>query len=158
MHTNPVVTWMGLDFNLSTMLMTAIASIIVLVIAIAGAKAATAGMPRGMQNFMEWIIEFVRGPSSYQYTYTIMGNEIVDTFENGNPDETNESLGLTGGGKSEETPDSIEEGNVSSVDTNENGQVTIKEAKEAGFSMPITSDHWLYPYMDDRDGDGMVGE
>lgn len=60
MHTNPVVTWMGLDFNLSTMLMTAIASIIVLVIAIAGAKAATAGMPRGMQNFMEWIIEFVR--------------------------------------------------------------------------------------------------
>jgi len=24
--------------------------------------------------------------------------------------------------------------------------------------MPITSDHWLYPYMDDRDGDGMVGE
>jgi hypothetical protein len=24
--------------------------------------------------------------------------------------------------------------------------------------MPIYSDHWLYPYMDDRDGDGMVGE
>ncbi|GAA0288009.1 hypothetical protein GGQ92_003026 [Gracilibacillus halotolerans] len=97
-------------------------------------------------------------PSSYQYTYTIMGNEIVDTFENGNPDETNESLGLTGGNQSEETPASIEEGDVSSVDTNGNGQVTIKEAKEAGFSMPITSDHWLYPYMDDRDGDGMVGE
>ncbi|MGP6147329.1 DNA/RNA non-specific endonuclease [Jeotgalibaca sp. A122] len=49
-------------------------------------------------------------------------------------------------------------GDVSSVDTNGNGQVTIKEAKEAGFSMPIYSDHWLYPYMDDRDGDGMVGE
>jgi len=115
----------------------------------------------GATNF-EAIITYpnteTQTPSSYQYTYTIMGNEIVDTFENGNPDETNESLGLTGGGKSEETPDSIEEGNVSSVDTNENGQVTIKEAKEAGFSMPITSDHWLYPYMDDRDGDGMVGE
>ncbi len=44
------------------------------------------------------------------------------------------------------------------MDTNGNGQVTIKEAKAAGFKMPITRDHWLYPYMDDRDGDGMVGE
>jgi len=49
-------------------------------------------------------------------------------------------------------------GNVSSVDANGNGQVTISEAEAAGFSMPIYSDHWLYPYMDDRDSDGMVGE
>lgn len=49
-------------------------------------------------------------------------------------------------------------GDVASIDTNGNGQVTIKEAKAAGFSMPIYADHWLYPYMDDRDGDGMVGE
>lgn len=49
-------------------------------------------------------------------------------------------------------------GDVSSIDTNGNGNVTIPEAKAAGFSMPITSDHWLYPYMDDRDNDGMVGE
>ena len=48
-------------------------------------------------------------------------------------------------------------GDISSVDTNGNGQVTIKEAKAAGFKMPIKKDHWLYPYMDDRDGDGMVG-
>lgn len=41
---------------------------------------------------------------------------------------------------------------------NGNGQVTIQEAKDAGFTMPITSDHWLYPYMHDNDGDGMVGE
>ncbi|MGP4082595.1 DNA/RNA non-specific endonuclease, partial [Pseudalkalibacillus sp. R45] len=41
---------------------------------------------------------------------------------------------------------------------NGNGLVTIKEAKAAGFSMPITSDHWLYPHMRDNDGDGMVGE
>ncbi|MDM8534019.1 hypothetical protein QUF55_04850 [Clostridiaceae bacterium HSG29] len=39
---------------------------------------------------------------------------------------------------------------------NNNGQVTIKEAKKAGYKMPITSDHWLYKYM--HDGDGMVGE
>jgi len=50
------------------------------------------------------------------------------------------------------------DGDISRVDTNGNGKVTIKEAKNAGFSMPITSDHWLYKYMDDRDGDGMVGE
>ncbi|MDT0160677.1 DNA/RNA non-specific endonuclease [Bacillus sp. AG4(2022)] len=96
-------------------------------------------------------------PSSYQYTYTLMGNEIVDTFDNVNPDEVNESLGLTSSEPSETTSTNTS-GDIASVDTNGNGQVTIKEAKAAGFSMPITSDHWLYPYMDDRDGDGMVGE
>lgn len=58
----------------------------------------------------------------------------------------------------EVAPETPAGGDVSTVDTNGNGKVTIKEAKEAGFSMPIYSDHWLYPYMDDRDGDGMVGE
>lgn len=49
-------------------------------------------------------------------------------------------------------------GDISWIDTNGNGTVTIAEAKAAGFAMPIYSDHWLYPYMIDRDGDGMVGE
>lgn len=96
-------------------------------------------------------------PSSYQYTYTIMGNVIVDTFDNVNPDEVNESLGLTDSEPSNPTSSNTND-DISSVDTNGNGKVTIKEAKDAGFSMPITSDHWLYPYMDDRDNDGMVGE
>jgi len=96
-------------------------------------------------------------PSSYQYTYTITGNEIVDIFDNVNPDEVNASLGLTGSEPSDSTSSNTN-GDISSVDTNGNGQVTIKEAKAAGFSMPITSDHWLYPYMDDRDNNGMVGE
>jgi hypothetical protein len=96
-------------------------------------------------------------PSSYQYTYTLMGTEIVDTFDNVNPDEVNESLGLTSSEPTETTSTNTSD-DISNVDTNGNGQVTIKEAKAAGFSMPITSDHWLYPYMDDRDGDGMVGE
>ncbi|AIF68362.1 hypothetical protein GZ22_18130 (plasmid) [Terribacillus saccharophilus] len=96
-------------------------------------------------------------PSSYQYIYTLMGNEIVDTFDNVNPDEVNESLGLTRN-KPSESNSSNTNGDISSVDTNGNGQVTIAEAKAAGFSMPITSDHWLFPYMDDRDNDGMVGE
>ena len=102
-------------------------------------------------------------PSSYKYTYTLRGNVIVDTFDNVNPDKVNESLGLTGSEPGESTEPakstgSNANGDISSVDTNGNGQVTIKEAKAAGFRMPITSDHWLYPYMDDRDGDGMVGE
>ena len=96
-------------------------------------------------------------PSKYQYTYTVMGNEVVDTFDNVNPDEVNASLGLTES-KPSGSSSSNKKGDISSVDTNGNGQVTIKEAKEAGFSMPITSDHWLYPYMHDADKDGMVGE
>lgn len=96
-------------------------------------------------------------PSSYQYTYTLKGNVIVDKFDNVNPDEVNASLGLTGDETSK--PNSTNtKGDLAKVDTNGNGKVTIKEAKAAGYSMPITSDHWLYKYMDDRDGDGMVGE
>lgn len=98
---------------------------------------------------------------------------IVDEFNNVNPDEVNKSLGLTksepvksnnsssssnGSSSSNSSSSSSKEGNLSSVDTNGNGRVTIQEAKDAGYKMPITSDHWLYQYMDDRDGDGMVGE
>lgn len=113
-------------------------------------------------------------PSKYKYTYTIRGNKVVDEFENINPDKYNEEKGLTskpGTPKKEEKTEpksepkveskpaaSSPEGNISSVDTNGNGKVTIAEAKAAGFSMPIYKDHWLYKYMDDRDGDGMVGE
>lgn len=96
-------------------------------------------------------------PSHYEYTYTVRGNVITDSFDNVNPDEVNEALGLT---ESEPEPTAAPEatGDVSSVDTNGNGQVTIQEAKDAGFTMPIMSDHWLYPYMRDNDNDGMVGE
>ncbi|MBH9966104.1 DNA/RNA non-specific endonuclease [[Bacillus] enclensis] len=103
-------------------------------------------------------------PSSYQYTYTLKGNVIVDTFDNVNPDEVNKSLGLTESKPSSSTSSSTDstssttEGDLSSIDTDGSGLVTIKEAKAAGFSMPITSDHWLYAHMRDKDGDGMVGE
>jgi len=102
-------------------------------------------------------------PSHYQYTYTIRGNKIVDSFDNVNPDEVNEKLGLTsnkpsGSTTSNSNSNTGAKGDLSSVDTNGNGQVTIKEAKAAGFKMPITSDHWLYQYMKDNDNDGMVGE
>lgn len=115
-------------------------------------------------------------PSSYKYTYTIKGNTVVDEFENTNPDKVNKELGLTkpknesvkndnkeqsnanSGDLNAENPGSIQVGDVNSVDTNGNGQVTIQEAKDAGFNMPIYKGHWLYEHMDDRDGDGVVGE
>ena len=103
-------------------------------------------------------------PSHYQYTYTLKGKKIVDSFDNVNPDEVNKAAGLTGSTSSSTntkpstTSGTVKEGDISSIDTDGNGQVTIKEAKAAGFSMPITRDHWLYPYMRDNDHDGMVGE
>lgn len=105
-------------------------------------------------------------PSKYKYTYTILGNEVVDEYVNGNPDEYNKEQGLTISDSTEDEtspessivePEKPSE-DISSIDTNNNGMVTIKEAKDAGFSMPITKDHWLYIYMRDNDGDGMVGE
>lgn len=103
-------------------------------------------------------------PSAYQYTYTVQGNTVVDRFKNGNPDETNAALGLTKKKETKKEPTSKSAPNtaatedVSRVDTDGNGQVTIQEAKDAGFMMPITEKHWLYQYMRDNDHDGMVGE
>ena len=73
-----------------------------------------------------------------------------EKFDNTNPDtsitsfETNRGL--------------LTEDDISYIDINENGTVTILEAVAAGFSMPIKSDHWLYKYMIDADNDGLVGE
>lgn len=128
----------------------------------------------GATNF-EAIITYpnttTQTPSHYKYTYTINGNTVVDSFDNVNPDEVNKSQGLTGSKPSKPSSSSGSGsssgssggsssggGDLSSVDANGNGEVTIKEAKDAGYSMPITRDHWLYQYMRDNDGDGMVGE
>ncbi|MFD0051504.1 DNA/RNA non-specific endonuclease [Actinomycetes bacterium NPDC127524] len=105
-------------------------------------------------------------PNHYKFTYKIQGRSITDEFDNVNPDEVNKNLGETTGTNSTppktdnvpaNEPVSSNE-DVSKVDTNHNGSVTIAEAKAAGFKMPITRDSWLYKYMDDRDGDGLVGE
>jgi hypothetical protein len=107
-------------------------------------------------------------PSHYKFEYELNGNKIVDEFDNVNPDVVNATSNTTVAATSSvvvapaptDSPTSSfnEAEEVRKIDSNGNGQVTIKEAKAAGFSMPIYSSHWLYKYMDDRDGDGAVGE
>ncbi|EKN62850.1 F0F1-type ATP synthase, alpha subunit [Schinkia azotoformans MEV2011] len=59
-HGAPIVTFLGLQFNLANVLMITIASIIVFLLATAGAKSLQL-RPTGMQNFMEWVLDFVKG-------------------------------------------------------------------------------------------------
>ena len=123
-------------------------------------------------------------PSHYSFTYTLNGNVINDEFDNVNPEATDaatsaESPTRVDASTSTNTPTNTETPTVTTpdpveeqpaplatnhsdelyeIDANHNGTVTISEAKAAGYSMPIYSDFWLYDYMIDRDGDGMVGE
>ncbi|MEC5424467.1 F0F1 ATP synthase subunit A [Virgibacillus sp. C22-A2] len=52
------ISW--LDFNLSNVLMIAITSLIVFVLCVLGARKLQM-KPTGAQNFMEWILEFIKG-------------------------------------------------------------------------------------------------
>ncbi|WP_124221501.1 F0F1 ATP synthase subunit A [Aquisalibacillus elongatus] len=62
-HKNPMLTdvfgipW--LDFNMSTVLMMLVASTIVLILGITASKSLQM-KPTGFQNFMEWIVDFVK--------------------------------------------------------------------------------------------------
>ncbi|XJZ27144.1 F0F1 ATP synthase subunit A [Bacillota bacterium Lsc_1132] len=59
-HEAPVVEFLGLYFNLANVLMISVASIIVLIIAILSTRK-LAMKPTGMQNFFEWVMDFVKG-------------------------------------------------------------------------------------------------
>lgn len=52
------IAW--LDFNLSTVLMTAIASLIVFILCVLASRKLQM-KPSGAQNAMEWIVDFVKG-------------------------------------------------------------------------------------------------
>ncbi len=88
------------------------------------------------------------------------GNVITEDFDNVNPDYINKSLNkkATTPKATTKSPATDKNQSLDAVDKNHDGKVTIAEAKAAGYKMPITKDHWLYQYMDDRDGDGKVGE
>lgn len=59
-HENPTVTWLGLTFNLSNVLMLSVTALIVFLIAVLATRKLSL-KPTGMQNFMEWIMDFVKG-------------------------------------------------------------------------------------------------
>ena len=63
-HTAPELDWdlgfMTLTFNLSTVMMLLITAIVVFLIAVISTRK-LALKPTGMQNFMEWIMDFVKG-------------------------------------------------------------------------------------------------
>jgi F-type H+-transporting ATPase subunit a len=59
-HGNPTVDWLGLTFNLSNVLMLSVTALIVFIIAILGTRKLSL-KPTGMQNFMEWVMDFVKG-------------------------------------------------------------------------------------------------
>ncbi|WP_251551782.1 F0F1 ATP synthase subunit A [Neobacillus muris] len=59
-HEAPVVEFLGLYFNLANVLMITVASAIVFLIAVLSTRK-LALQPAGMQNFMEWVMDFVKG-------------------------------------------------------------------------------------------------
>ena len=58
-HEAPLWEFMGLWFNLSNVLMITVASLIVFIIAVIGTRNLSR-KPTGMQNFMEWIMDFIK--------------------------------------------------------------------------------------------------
>lgn len=58
-HGAPIVNFLGLNFNLSNVLMITVSSAIVFLLAIACTKSLQL-RPTGMQNFLEWVMDFVK--------------------------------------------------------------------------------------------------
>jgi F-type H+-transporting ATPase subunit a len=60
MHQSPIVNWFGVNFDLSSLIMITVTSIIVYIIASVATSKLSINNPGKMQNFMEWVVEFVR--------------------------------------------------------------------------------------------------
>lgn len=58
-HEAPLVEFMGLNFNMANVLMITVASAIVFILAVVSTRR-LAMKPTGMQNFIEWVMDFVR--------------------------------------------------------------------------------------------------
>jgi F-type H+-transporting ATPase subunit a len=59
-HEAPIVKFLGLTFNLSNVLMITVTSVIVFLIAVMATRSLSM-KPTGMQNFLEWVMDFVKG-------------------------------------------------------------------------------------------------
>jgi F-type H+-transporting ATPase subunit a len=61
MHTSPVIEIGGIPFDLAAIAMIILTSIVVIILGTLGSRKLSVENPGKMQNFMEWIIEFVQG-------------------------------------------------------------------------------------------------
>jgi F-type H+-transporting ATPase subunit a len=61
MHELPIYTLFGLNFDLSSIIMITVSFVIVLLLALLGTRKLSVTNPSKMQNFVEWIVDFVRG-------------------------------------------------------------------------------------------------
>ncbi|MDP4083987.1 MAG: F0F1 ATP synthase subunit A [Bacillota bacterium] len=59
-HARPFIVWFGVTFDLSIILTSTFAALATVVIVLLGSRKLTISTPRGMQNFIEWVIEFVQ--------------------------------------------------------------------------------------------------
>jgi F-type H+-transporting ATPase subunit a len=61
MHQSIIVTLGGVQFDLTTLFMVTLTCVIVFILAIVGTRKLSVTKPGKMQNFLEWIVEFVSG-------------------------------------------------------------------------------------------------
>lgn len=61
MHSSPILHIAGLNLDLSVIAMIIVTCIVVMILGILGARNLSVEKPGKMQNFLEWILEFVQG-------------------------------------------------------------------------------------------------
>lgn len=62
MHHNTLrFEWLGMVFDIPTIIMMVVTALVVLLLVVGLTRNLTAGVPKGAQNLMEWIVDFVRG-------------------------------------------------------------------------------------------------
>lgn len=61
MHNSLRFEWLGMVFDISTVLMILVTSLVVLLLCIGMTRKLTSATPSGAQNVMEWIVDFVSG-------------------------------------------------------------------------------------------------
>lgn len=59
-HERPIVILFGIHFDLSVILTSTLAALVVAIISLLATRKLTTRTPSGLQNFMEWVIEFVQ--------------------------------------------------------------------------------------------------
>jgi F-type H+-transporting ATPase subunit a len=60
MHASPIIKIAGLNFDLAAIAMILVTFIVVLVLAVAGTRNLSVDKPGKLQNFLEWVVDFVK--------------------------------------------------------------------------------------------------